>query len=560
MDLTKFMQDIKPQKNPFRVPGASFGYRIESKADPIIKSVGPGSYDINPIHPKYGGNKFPQTTRFSDITIRKNLPGPGAYYIDPLSASPHLGKGPVSPRDLSGGSAKLNGTFSKAQRSGIFTKTDILVGPGQYPVKREFEDLERFKKVQIKTDQDEPKLPAEKAFKFFVLKDTPGPGQYNLPGALSLSPKHPAGFSIGTSTRKFIDDKSIRKQGLNDDIYYKYSKHDLMGTEGPKVGFGIGKRSDISPQKAGPGPAAYSPGPPREKQNVKGTFGHAKRILNAKDLELGPGPGEYNLETSNVGKGPKIGKSAKKTPDPKTINPGPGQYDILDEFEEKKREADKKLAAYQNMLLNRSSHFMSTDDLKSPVHKALSTEGDSSPSNLMRSSYRDKSPKRSQYSKANWVEEAIKASFSPGPKYMSPIDSIEGKLGYLGTKFSDMARPEFAGGEIKKRIPGPGEYYHEKEEDEIKQVSFSSSKRKADPFPPAYTLGLPGPSQYNSTLKESIFGGSFTKAVRPAAEEKSPSPSNTPKKRRPMIGSETNIDGKAFKSNSKEKKGSSKMI
>ena len=331
--------------------------------------------------------------------------------------------------------------------------------------------------------------------------DSPGPGQYDVTGSMNFGHKEGPGYSVGNASRDFLGLSQTVKQGLNGDIF-RYNVVEPLGSGSPKIGFGKGQRSELSPVKEGPGPTAYFTQEALSKVRG-GVFPVANRKINGKDQELGPGPGEYDVSITGLTKGYKIaepfGQSKKMT----ESSPGPGHYDVLTEFDDKRREIDKKLGIF---------------NIKSPKNGSSGVEtinfGQGDPCSTSHSIPIDKSPKRMTTTKTMWVDEVIKQSTSPGPMYMVKTDHIEAQTGTAGVRFSTVMRPDFVATEVKKNVPGPGAYEEASEEQKEKYISFAVSKRKENPVLPEYTLAIPGPGRYENIKLAEPAGGSFGRATK----------------------------------------------
>lgn len=135
----------------------------------------------------------------------------------------------------------------------------------------------------------------------------------------------------------------------------------------------------------GPGPASYYPEKElkNSKSMTKGTWGQAPRKIH-KEIELGPGPGEYNAISAFGNKGTKMGKTAKLFQNDllPQKSPGPGQYDILTEFEEKRKEIERQLTLCHSRMLAKMGQSDVIWEEYSPFmrNQNRSVEGDASPS------------------------------------------------------------------------------------------------------------------------------------------------------------------------------------
>lgn len=529
MDFDALIQDYKPKKNPFRAPGFSFGYRSDEDTSKMPLSPGPGAYDtVSSVSSKHEGIKFTHSPRFDSKNTTGSIPGPGSYYKDTLDTTMNQSTA-TSKNGSSLASSKSHGTFSKAQRLGLFNSTSPLLGPGQYGVKRDFESLPQERKIsKSKFDKISEH---EKSSMLHTSSDTPGPGHYEVSKGVTSKQMNSSRFSMPQATRSFADVKQMADQGLKGDIY-RYNKNDMVGKEGPKFSFGSGKRTELSPPSKSPGPSSYFPEvkDPRERYLVKGTFGQAPRKIGegSKEAEFLPSPAEYQLDFGSFKKGAKISKSPKKSPEISKA-PGPGQYDILDEFNEKKRALEKRLHMQQSLITARSPKHHRVDSESndfSEVRESYPTEPGSPTSAGLRS------PK-SNALKHMWVEDIIKKSVSPGPMYMVQTDSLEANAGLMGTKFSTWTRPDFVTEALKKDTPGPGKYNLHFDQNETTQpVKFAVSKRKDNPVLLEYTLEIPGPEKYTASTPGHAYGGAFGKAERKLGKEEVLSPMEKLKKKK----------------------------
>lgn len=529
MDFDGLIQDYKPKKNPFRAPGFSFGYRSEEDKVPL--SPGPGSYNAaSHLSTKHDGIKFTHSPRFDSKNTTGSIPGPGSYYKDSLDTT--MNQSVATSKNGSVISPKTHGTFSKAQRIGLFNNTSPVLGPGQYGVKRDFETLP--KELKASKSRFEKSSEREKLSTLHTTTDTPGPGQYEITQVVTSKQSSSSRFSMPQATRSFANVKQMADQGLKGDIY-RYNKHENLGKEGPKFSFGSGKRSELSPPSKGPGPTSYFTEikDPKEKYLLKGTFSQAARKIGegSKGADLGPSPAEYQLDIGTFKKGAKISKSRKESPEVSRA-PGPGQYDILDEFNEKKRALEKKIQMQQSLLSARS-----------PKNDRINSESNDFGDQVMESQVTEptsptRSPKKGAI-KQMWVEDIIKKSVSPGPMYMVQTDNIEMNAGNIGTKFSTWIRPDFISEAMKKNIPGPGKYDMLFNESETTQpIKFATSKRKDNPVLLEYTLEIPGPEKYDNLPTKQAYGGVFAKAERKLGPEEVLSPLDRLRKRK-----EINLSG-----------------
>ena len=119
MDLDKFMREIKPRQNPYRVSGFSFGSRMEEPYGSTGQLVGPGAYTISSPTSNVGA-KFGNSGRFDRSPQNKaDIPGPGSYTSEDFS--PTLTKSKKGFTDSPKGKlTKSVGTFSKSERMGLF--------------------------------------------------------------------------------------------------------------------------------------------------------------------------------------------------------------------------------------------------------------------------------------------------------------------------------------------------------------------------------------------------------------------------------------------------------
>ena len=500
MDLDKFMREIKPRQNPYRVTGFSFGSRMEETYSNTGQLLGPGAYTISSPTSNVGG-RFGNSERFDKSPQHKaDVPGPGSYTSEELSPNLIKSKKRLT-HSPNGKMTKSMGTFSKSERMGLFGKSDVSIGPGQYAIKREFENLSSVGKSQeFKITKDNSI--ASKTLRAFNIKDTdsPGPGQYDVTGSMNFGHKELPGFSVGNASRDFLGLNQTAKQGLSGDIF-RYNVVEPFGRGSPKIGFGKGPRSELSPLKEGPSPTAYFTETTSSK--VKGgVFPVANRKVNGKDHELGPGPGEYDVNVTGFTKGYKISEPLGISKKMSETSPGPGHYDVLTEFDDKRREIEKKLG------------------IKSPKNSSTGVEtsnlGQGDPQSTFYSSSIDKerSPRKLNSIKTMWVDQVIKQSMSPGPVYMVKTDHIEAQANSAGVRFSTVMRPDFVATEVRKNVPGPGAYEEIPEEQKDKHISFAVSKRKENPVLPEYTLAIPGPGRYENIKLAEPSGGSFGKATK----------------------------------------------
>lgn len=515
------MQDIHPKKKPFDLPGYSFGYRLD---DPTNPYPGPGAY--SPSNSKSPvGVKFTLSTRFNRPSLKNRLPGPGAY--NSLSLHTH---------NTSASSLKNGGYFTKGERSSIFPNvSSTMVGPGQYNVKRDFEEISTMRK-----SPSPPPEEGEKKVKKILSKvaPMPGPGQYDVIKAITSKHRNSPGFSIGNSNRDFMDVRQAAHQGMTGDIF-RYSQMDYIGRESPKHSFTVGKRSELSPPRNVPGPTAYNIdiADYNKKGSVKGTFGSGARKLNSitREQEYAPGPGEYDIILDSVTRGLKMSKSSK-TLEYNNGVPGPGQYDFYNEFDEKKREIERKAALAQSLSNSKALAIsqLRNEAKKEDNIKVFDSLTQLSIATLSDSYLRDKSPgTKDQNVRSKWMEDIVKKSVSPGPAYLVEHDNIAKNLGSTGSKFSSLARPDFAVSEIKSKreIPGPGKYDMQSTPADKRSFSFAKAQKKKDPMLQEHLLETPGPEKYVvQVMQKSVVGGAIGKSERRTEFDKT-----SPKKKKEEV-------------------------
>ena len=505
------MEDFLIRKNPYRAPGFSFGSRMETETSEDSRILGPGSYNIDYNTPKKNAISFSKSKRFEPLEKKA---GPELIISEINSPTSLLLKNITDPMKTLGSSI----SFSKAPKTSIFTVSSLNLGPGQYSVKREFEGTSHSKKSSLKLLNEDPNINSDKLLKSNFLKDPPGPGQYDVFLNISAGHKGAIGFSMGSSKRHFIDPKIITKQGLNGIEYYKYSQFNHLGKGSPKLSFAKGNRKEISPTRNVPGPGTYESDMNKlqDKSKLKGTWGQAPRKIHGslKELELGPGPGEYNLPIKLTRKGVKMSGAKRLEILAKEKSPGPGEYDILTEFERKKKNINKMTTLSKSRTLAKLATQIS-NEFDSPIRnsklKFKVTEDDTK--DLMNTSNSiKKSTKKGNMS--SWIDFAIKSSISPGPKYLVQNQSIEKNIGNVGTRFSNFFNKDSVNNHKNLNSPGPGWYNDLYKEKDGSPISFATSKRKENPLLPEHTIGLPGPDHYDLILEKSRIGGTFTQASR----------------------------------------------
>ncbi len=485
------LPEIPIRENPYRKPGFSFGSRNEPELDEATRGLGPGHYNVNRSTLEKSGKTFSKADRFKGPSISTQSPN----LHEKKTPTTVLLKSLTDPKKISMKPFENSVSFSKAPKNTIFSEASFHLGPGQYDVKREFEHRNQL----LNSIAETSKMTSSKTYTRFQYPkqngDTPGPGQYDLSIFSPMLRKDGVKFGSDTSERYFIDPKVVLKQGLNGKEYYKYNQQQaLIGKGSPKHSFPRGRKVFKKTVNDVPGPGTYFPEDEiyEKLATVKTTWGKAPRNIHgsSKELELGPGPGEYDIASPVLKRDVKLNKSPPKreTVEPaQEASPGPGQYDILTEFEMKKAEIQKQLNLSQSRI-----------------------------------EFKMNNPKNSKMQETNrklkpltrWIDLATKSSVSPGPKYLVETDSIEDNIGTLGTKFSNFSREGIAHIEIKKDVPGPGSYMDYFYERDSPSVGFSTSKRKENPLLPEHTIGLPGPDHYDPILDKSVVGGDFAKAIR----------------------------------------------
>ena len=99
------------------------------------------------------------------------------------------------------------------------------------------------------------------------MKNIPGPGQYDLQNKDNANFKNSKKFSVGTSQRGSLTNRSLNVPGpgnYQDSLYHK--------NQSPRYGFGSGKRPAMGKGTFSPGPGAYP------TKNITGNEGNKNTL------------------------------------------------------------------------------------------------------------------------------------------------------------------------------------------------------------------------------------------------------------------------------------------
>jgi len=497
------MQNRAGSQNPFQQKDFSYGYRFSNKTPAAYRNPGVGDYNILDESPRKNQEiKFPKGQRTDYVRGKMYIPGPGTY--DLIKPKPPPKKelralhSTISP-DLSQSNASPSPVITKKMNSKSYLfETNLQEIPEQssngFVQRRTIETSFLNKKGSLSPTSNK----------------TPGPGTYNVAEVEARLFKKPSAI-IGTSNRM----PEPFKDGIAGDAYYSYNSQEYIGPNTPLVAFATGKRFDmIMPDS--PGPGTYDTlSHELAKSSVSVSIGKSPKLT--KIIPDVPGPGRYGIDNSSFHKGVIIPRSIR--PGPSNIDlPGPGSYNIVDEFTEKKKAADKKMAL-KKLLASARSLSDGVFDLSSLNLSKLSpndvsnilnhTVHRSNSSNILpdlHGNYRT--------SKPTFIDTLIYNDSSPGPVYFANNNSIE--TSKTGARFSVEPRPPINLSELKKESPGPGNYNDHYKKSQKGEHSFFKGRRPslADP----QLKRNPGPGDYENLLDGPAYGGAIGKAERRIAK------------------------------------------
>lgn len=186
-------------------------------------------------------------------------------------------------------------------------------------------------------------IPGFKIMKDINVREEPKPKNGEHPvGPWKYSPKFPthvsSSWKIGTGQRDEIKTKSNRIETPGPPHYQLYSQFDLNVVDLPPTAF---KRSKTKAKfhmgvllenKGARGTDTPGPGEYEIKSSNNGQahyIGDGRRSdLGIGKTYLSPGPGQYNVRTEFDGKKTSFGREMKKNKLKKSYCPGPGSYDL----------------------------------------------------------------------------------------------------------------------------------------------------------------------------------------------------------------------------------------
>jgi len=506
-------------KHPNRIPGFSMGYKFER--DYSTLAPGPGTYSLDSTPKVSRGIKFSKAVRLRDPEPKS--PGPGAYDI--LNSS--LSTSKQSSFGLSPSHTRV-GSFTKAPRFMNNQVNENNLGPGAYNIPDSF--IKKSKSsTALKGVLSRSTLPKMHSTKKLDNLGNPGPGSYDIP----TNSTHISSLNgtFGSAPRDTFDVERLTRGSLEGPNYYSHN-HKSNLFEGPGIKFRQSKRRDLIMKevKDVPGPGAYDVSIRRHKsQNSKGTFGTAVKLEDPmiRIRREEPGPGEYPVPNTSFEKGVRFGTGSRDT-SPKEVSPGPGAYNIVDDFCKVPKKNQKELELIKRISLQAmyTRSTVATQELSTTNIQSL-TEGGSlnnskinkmSPHILrlrqsleLKSHLKDSSAKGSKEnsSRKSIFDELISQSQSPGPVYKVDINTIASTLGEVGTKFP--SAPKL--GVEDNGLPGPGAYSQESPLD-MRGGIFLLGKRTEDSMVNPSSRDVPGVGTYDIPEQKVRIGPKFGKASR----------------------------------------------
>ena len=158
----------------------------------------------------------------------------------------------------------------------------------------------------------------------------PGPGQYNTHLSPILNHRRSAAFSVGTSKRIDLANSSASKWKPGPGNY-DVSGAVSLKKSAPAFGFGSEVRPALGKAGNSPAPGTY------EAKNIIGSDGPSKtmgprlkEIFKTRLDKLNPGPGQYDINARAMKTAPNFGFGTSKREDPrlgdKKITTDPGAY------------------------------------------------------------------------------------------------------------------------------------------------------------------------------------------------------------------------------------------
>ncbi|CAD8132450.1 unnamed protein product [Paramecium pentaurelia] len=264
-----------------KAPAFTFQSRFDSIGSEIMKTPGPGNYELEHIHTQKPQNKGFSTSQRTNILL-SNHPGPGSYEIEIPKFSTKI-------------------KFPKSQRS--MDWSHVGPGPGAF-------DLNLPKQQGI-TFGSKRNQQIDRA-------NVPGPGSYD-PDVLDGKFKSIKGAKIGKSERSSQNFSKIGPSPLDYDVSnYKYpTRH---------ASFNKAMRPSMISTERTPGPGSYIIDSKLKKNGAIIPKASKDQI----NLEHLPGPGRYNPNdsmTSNKGPSYHIAKKYDKPQESSLL--GPGRYNII---------------------------------------------------------------------------------------------------------------------------------------------------------------------------------------------------------------------------------------
>jgi len=484
--------------NPFQQSSFSYGYRYSNKTPAMHRNPGVGDYNIIDESPKkYQEIVFPKGQRTDYIKGKLYIPGPGTYnLITPIHpAKKNSQTIQTTAHNLSQSVASPTSALTK-KNSKAYLETNLAEIP---------ENTSFLQQSRVGRARHLEKSYAKKNSLSPEQNKSPGPGTYNVVQAEAKLFKKPSAV-MGTSMR--MPDPS--KDGIAGDAYYSYNSAEYIGANPPLVAFATGKRFDMHMPDS-PGPGAYDTLSHELSKSVSCSIGKSPKFVY-QTSEV-PGPGKYGVDNGSFHKGIIMSRS-NRPPLMNTDLPGPGSYQIMDEFTEKKKAADKKMAL-KKLLATARSLSDTAIDLSSINLSKLTPNEVSAVLNhtVIRSNNSSVLPElngNSKPFKPTWVDTLLYNDSSPGPVYYANNHFIETNKG--GTRFSVEPRPPINLNELKKDVPGPGKYDDHYKKSNKGEHSFFKGRRPSLGDP--QLKKLPGPGDYENLLQGPAYGGTIAKAER----------------------------------------------
>ncbi len=487
--------------NPFQQSSFSYGYRYGNKTPAAHRNPGVGDYNIVDESPKkYQEIVFPKGQRTDYVKGKLYIPGPGTYNL--IKPSPPSKKNSITLQ-----SAVLNLSSSVGSPTSALTKKTsksyLETNLAEIPENTSFlqqSGVGRARNLEKSFAGKKNSLSPEQ-------NRSPGPGTYNVQQAEAKLFKKPSAV-LGTSMR--MPDPSM--DGIAGDAYYSYNSAEYVGANTPYVAFATGKRFDMNMPDS-PGPGAYDTlSHELSKSSVSASIGKSQKIVHP--ISDVPGPGRYGVDNSSFHKGIIMSRS-NRPPLMNTDLPGPGSYHIMDEFTEKKKAADKKMALKKLLATARSLSDTAFDLSSINLSKLTPNEVSTVLNHTVIRSNNNSAilPElngNSKPFKPTWVDTLLYNDSSPGPVYFANNHFIE--TNKSGTRFSVEPRPPINLDELKKDTPGPGNYNDQYKKSNKGEHSFFKGRRPslADP----QLKRLPGPGDYENLLQGPAYGGTIAKAER----------------------------------------------